>query len=150
MLRWRSSSFRFSSQRLPIPRLAARPLLVVHLLVVCSLLFSAVAAATLPPQINIAAKFMSPGPQPDLISVPARMPSPAVAGGRVLADPMQGASPLFLMHPDPVLGLTLHYPSQWNLIHTPTDVPLSLGELRPYLLTLYPREVILWTTIGSI
>ena len=59
----------------------------------------------------------------------------------MLADPMQGASPLFLMHTDPVLGLTLRYPSQWNLIHTPTDVPLAPGELRPYVLTLYPPGI---------
>jgi|GEM_PF-3192483 len=41
MTRWPSSSFHRSSGRLPIPRLAARPRLVVHLLVVCSLLTSA-------------------------------------------------------------------------------------------------------------
>ena len=51
MTRWRSLSFHRSSQHLLIPRLAARPLLVVHLLVVCSLLFSAVAAAP-PPLTN--------------------------------------------------------------------------------------------------
>ena len=101
MTRWPSSSFHRSSGRLPIPRLAARPRLVVHLLVVCSLLFSAVAAAPPPLQINTAAKLMSPGLQPELISVPARMPSHAAAGGRALAPPMQGASPPLLMHPEP-------------------------------------------------
>ena len=51
MTRWRFSSFHRSSGRLRIPRLAARPLLVVHLLVVCSLLTSAATAAT-PPAAN--------------------------------------------------------------------------------------------------
>ncbi|MGB4803644.1 MAG: hypothetical protein WBV59_13365 [Anaerolineae bacterium] len=46
MLRWCSSLFHLSSPHLPVSRLAARPLLVVHLLVVCSLLFSTAAAAT--------------------------------------------------------------------------------------------------------
>ena len=45
MTRWPFSSFRRSSGHLPIPRLAARPLLVVHLLVVCSLLTSVATAA---------------------------------------------------------------------------------------------------------
>jgi len=48
MTRWRSSSFHLSSGHLRIPQLAARPLLVVHLLLVCSLLTSAEAAATPP------------------------------------------------------------------------------------------------------
>ncbi|MFZ1506678.1 MAG: hypothetical protein WAV74_07805 [Anaerolineae bacterium] len=46
MLRWCSSLFHLSSPHLPVSRLAARPLLVVHLLVVCSLLFSTAAAAS--------------------------------------------------------------------------------------------------------
>jgi hypothetical protein len=52
MTRWRSSSLHLSSQNLRIPRLAARPLLVVHLLVVCSLLTSAATAATPPTHTN--------------------------------------------------------------------------------------------------
>ncbi|MFZ2615687.1 MAG: hypothetical protein WA077_06835, partial [Anaerolineae bacterium] len=67
MLR-RSSSFSFLSARhSALGRLAPRLPSLVHLLVVCSLLFSTAAAAA-PPQINTATKFMSPDPNFDPIS----------------------------------------------------------------------------------
>ena len=79
MLRRCSSLFHLSSPHLPVSRLAARPLLVVHLLVVCSLLFSAVAAAT--PHhapINRIADIAPPGLVSQVIA--AREPSAQVSG----------------------------------------------------------------------
>ncbi|MFZ1595189.1 MAG: hypothetical protein WAW26_04970, partial [Anaerolineae bacterium] len=95
MLR-RSSIFSFlstafsplSSRHSTRGRLAPRLSSLVHLLVVCSLLFSTAAAAT-PPQINTATKLMSPDPNFDLISDPDATPAPAVVQLTLAAAPRQ-------------------------------------------------------------
>ncbi|MFZ2520167.1 MAG: hypothetical protein WA089_15830, partial [Anaerolineae bacterium] len=69
-------------------RLAPRLSSLVHLLVVCSLLFSTAAAAT-PPQINTATKLMSPDPHLDLISDPGATPAPSVVQLTLAAAPQE-------------------------------------------------------------
>ncbi|MBK6430432.1 hypothetical protein [Candidatus Amarolinea dominans] len=89
MLR-RSSSFSpLSARHSALPTaLAPRLSSLVHLLVVCSLLFSTAAAAT-PPPINTATKFMSPDPNFDLIAAPEATPAPALVQLTLAAAPVQ-------------------------------------------------------------
>ncbi|WP_343425927.1 hypothetical protein [Candidatus Amarolinea dominans] len=83
-----SSFSPLSSRHSALGRLAPRLSSLVHLLVVCSLLFSTAAAAT-PPQINTATKFMSPDPNFDLISEPGATPAPAVVQLTLAAAPQE-------------------------------------------------------------
>ncbi|MFZ1238643.1 MAG: hypothetical protein WAV66_04795, partial [Anaerolineae bacterium] len=87
MLR-RSSTFSFlSSRHSARGRLAPRLSSLVHLLVVCSLLFSTAAAAA-PPKINTATKFMSPDPNFDLIAAPEATPAPTLVQLTLAAAPV--------------------------------------------------------------